>query len=324
MNTPNLPARDHLLGYLLNAVESDEREAIERQLQSDPQLCEQLEVLRRSLHPLADDAGHHAPPLGLARRCCDFVRSRTDIMPVALSPARQGSGAAERRRWSWLDICVAGTIAVAVAILLVPAIYQSHIQSQLLACQKNLQDIGDALASYTEHNSSYYPAPDADDRLNVAGMWGPIMVTKHYLPQGKLFVCPSSPTSDDVQFRIPSTDELLKMDQKQLSVWLPRLCGSYGFTLGYRANGAYKVQRHSQRQYFAVVADAPNEAGSASPNHGLRGQNVLFDDGHVQRLITVYLGTIDENIFRNSHGQIAPGDFSDDAVIVNSQVPAHF
>jgi hypothetical protein len=152
--------REHLVGYLLNAVEPDEHKLVEEKLASDDSLRQDMKVLEWSLHPLSVDHGHHEPPQGLAQRCCQFVYSRTEVMPVALSPAGTIGGTVNKRRWSWLDLSVAGAIAVAAAVLLVPAIYQSNAHARLLACQNNLKDIGLATASYSDRHNGYYPAPN--------------------------------------------------------------------------------------------------------------------------------------------------------------------
>ena len=47
--------RDLLLGYLLNALEPDEKRELERCLSSDPELRRDLELLRRSLEPLNEE-----------------------------------------------------------------------------------------------------------------------------------------------------------------------------------------------------------------------------------------------------------------------------
>jgi len=76
--------REHLIDFLLDAVDNDERASIAQQLERDEGLRRDLDLLQKSLHPLAADQGHHEPPHGLARRCCDFIYSRTEIMPAAL------------------------------------------------------------------------------------------------------------------------------------------------------------------------------------------------------------------------------------------------
>jgi hypothetical protein len=55
-----------LLGYLLDALEPEERELVEMELERDPGLRDQLDTLRRGLLVLRDEACE--PPAGLAAR----------------------------------------------------------------------------------------------------------------------------------------------------------------------------------------------------------------------------------------------------------------
>jgi hypothetical protein len=319
MSNTSHPIREHLIGYLLNAVDADERSTIDEHLRQSPELRNELEVLRRSLDPLDGDHGHFDPPVGLAQRCCDFVKSRTEIVPAALSPASTTGAGSVRHRWSWLDLSVAGAIAAAVAVFILPAIYQSHVQSQSTACQKNLQDLGNALASYSEHHGSYYPANPNDPRLNVAGSWGPTLISEGYLPNssGKTFVSPSADLANDPQFRVLSIEELKRMNDAQLAALLPLLSGDYAFTLGYRErdDGPVQLQRYKHRPRFAVGADKPGPDGTNSPNHGGTGQHVLHDDGNVGFQTTPGSDEHGDNIYKNFKGEVAPGLSSEDAVI---------
>ncbi len=54
--------REHLIGYLLNAVEPEERAMVEEQLKHDEALRREMELLRSGLHPLACDASRHPAP----------------------------------------------------------------------------------------------------------------------------------------------------------------------------------------------------------------------------------------------------------------------
>jgi hypothetical protein len=317
------PERENLVGYVLGALEPHEKALVEQQLQQDESLRQELAHLRTRLAPILGNKDHLAPPAGLAQRCCDYVYSRTEVMPAALSPA--AGSTAVRSRWSWLELSVAGMIAAAVAVFLLPNIYQSQIQSQILACQNNLKDIGFAEADYSHRNGDYYPAVQPGDRINAAGMWAPTLVSQNYLPQqGKTFVCPGSQQADLPQFHVPTIDELKDMNAKDLAAVLPQLSGSYAETLGYRDNGdgRYHVQKNQHRERFAVAADRPGKNGTNSPNHGGRGQCVLFDDGHIMWLTTPEIGADEDNIFVNGNHLIEAGIHSNDAVIAPSDTPA--
>ncbi len=71
--------RENLIGYALNALDPAEQAEFEAQLGRDPQLKRELELISRSLEPLSWDQGMHAPPVGLASRCCEFVAVQTRV-----------------------------------------------------------------------------------------------------------------------------------------------------------------------------------------------------------------------------------------------------
>jgi hypothetical protein len=309
--------RENLLGYLLNAVEPDERSAVEQNLAQDARLRSELDLLRTSLAPLEGEPAHHEPPKGLAQRCCEFVFTR-DIMPAKLSPATESETPRPRHRWSRLDLAVGGAIAAAVAVLILPAIYESRLQSQITACQNNLKDIGLAMSDFSEKHNGYYPAVRPGDRLNAVGMWAPVLEDEDSHLRGPAIFCPSS--GEDANFQMPHLKELDRMTAAQFAAIAPRLGGSYGYTLGYRDHGNYKTQQNQHRKTFAVISDAPGPGGTNSPNHGRGGQNVLYDDDHVQFQNGTKVGA--DDIFHNEGGEIAPGRHSNDAVIVHSEQQA--
>jgi hypothetical protein len=315
----NNPMREHLIGYLLDAVEPDERTMVEKQLQQDEGLRREADLLRSSLHPLSCDAKHHAPPPGLAQRCCQYVYSRVELMPAALSPV-SGAEYGKRRRWSWLDLSVAGAIAAAVSFLMVPAIYQSHIHSQVLGCQNNLKEVGAALASYSDRHGGYYPTLAPQQSISAAAL-----VSQGYLPNSAV-VCPSSTTQNDDQstpIALPEKMQEVKWDD--MGKVLSHL-GSYGYTLGFRDGNKLVMQRNQHRTEFPLASDLPGNDHSNhptnSPNHGGSGQNVLFEDGHVEYLNSSKTASGDD-IFRNADGEVAPGTNENDSVIVPVQEPTN-
>ena len=278
----------------------------------------ELDLLKTSLQPLSADRGHHEPPPGLARRCCDFVYSRTEIVPAALSPDSPSAATGKRHRWSWLDLSVAGAIAVAVLVLLVPAILQSRQHSQLVACQSNLKDIGTALIHFGDRHRSGYPEPMPGDRFNAVGTWATRLVDEGDLQQpGRVFFCPADKLAEDLRFHEPLFDELKVMSPAQLSDIYPRLAG-YTFNLGFRdgPNGEYRTHRILNREKFPMSSDPPGTDLTSSPNHDGRGQNVLFEDTHYKYMTTNRIG--DDNIFTNDDSEVAPAKSDHDAVLVKA------
>jgi len=73
MMQPNEPVREQLLGYLLEALEPDERHRLEAELLQDPTLQRDLEELNDSLEPLRLTEDPPEPPTGLAERTCQMI-----------------------------------------------------------------------------------------------------------------------------------------------------------------------------------------------------------------------------------------------------------
>ena len=96
--------------------------------------------------------------------------------------------------------------------------------------------------------------------------------------------------------------------------------GSYGYCLGYFDHGVYQPTRNLKRDYFAIMADAPSmdRPDHQSENHGGLGQNVLFEDSHVEFCSTTRPGDGTDDIYANDNNEVAPGLNRDDAVIASS------
>ena len=92
------------------------------------------------------------------------------------------------------------------------------------------------------------------------------------------------------------------------------LCWDYAYNVGYRQPTGQPVPhdlRHSAS--MPVLADSPDHINFAtiregnSPNHGRRGQNVLYGDNSVRWLGTRRAGPHDPDIFLNNDLKARPG-----------------
>ena len=303
--------REYLVGYLLDALEPAEQEMVEAELARDPRLKEELAVLSRCLSPLAADGGHHEPPPGLAVRTCEFVVRQAQ---VTVGPSVVTS---RRSEWSFTDMVVAAGIFFAATMLFFPAVNQSRFAARVTGCQNNLRQIGTALRSYSTMYGGYFPTPQLDSQDAAAGMYVPCLIEHGLLEGAHLVVCPASPLADRVvQFRIPTRQEIHEASASERPRLHALAGGSYGYTLGYVSKGRYRATKNLGRPTFAIVADAPNPSPPYhSHNHGGCGQNVLFEDMHVQYLTTCKAHGCTDDIFTNDAGQVAPGLHAEDAVI---------
>ncbi len=315
--------REQLLGYLLGALEPAEREAVERALAERPELRSELEALRAELAPLEAGRMEYEPPGDLSERTCELVAlhqsqsQHPSVQPASrLRPARRMSSAFDvlvgTGGMSLADGVVAIGVCVAVAILFFPAIISSREAARKTFCQDNLRRIGLALHAYAD---TFGTAPYIPLRGNraIAGNV-PVTLQEMELIMANYVLCPGA-ESEFPDFRIPRAAELDRATGLLLS-YLQRMAGGhYANSLGVRVNNRYGPARFEARQWFAVVADAPTPhlAGRVTSNHGGRGFNVLFEDGHIQFLRGCRLLATDDDLFRSADGYIESGSFKNDS-----------
>jgi hypothetical protein len=335
--------REQLLGYLIEALEEPEQERVAKQLEQDPALRRKLARLRKSLRALGSSRHEFAPPAGLAARTCRLVarcrdeqQSRERPAPASVPLARVEVPAMSAvpappiaaAHWSWADAAVAAGIFVAASLLLLPAIANSRFNAQVAACRNNLQQIGLALAQYSDRHQGYFPQVSPRGQLAGAGVYAPTMIDHGFLADAQRVICPGSPLASDRQFRIPSLKEVLRAGSAEESKRLRGMMGgSYGYCLGYMEGGRYHDTRNLRRPHFALVVDAPSATmpGYQSVNHGGLGQNVLFEDGRVAFCRSSRADGRIDDFFVNDLGLVTAGSHRDDAVIgASSDVPALF
>ncbi len=306
--------RENLIGYLLNALDPAEHAMVEAHLNRDPELKRELELLSRSLEPLAADQGHCDPPLGLALRTCEFVAVQSKVQlpprPVTTIPSR----------WSMGDLAVAAGVFLAATLLFWPAMNQSRFAARLRGCQNNLRQLGMSMGTYSEMFPGQFPALQIENsRANRAGIYAVILRDQGLIPQTHILICPASEMAEERDnFNVPTYQEVMLARAQQLAAMQRRMGGSYGYSLGFYHQGRYNSPTNKGRSTHALMADAPNAkaAHHASMNHGGCGQNVLFEDLHVKFMTTCRAyGCNNDHIFENEEGQPYAGLHEDDVVL---------
>ena len=327
--------REDLFGYLLDALDEDERQGVQNALGGNLQLQDKLESAKERLAILDACSDEEEPPADLVERTCDLVeayKERQLVSPATAArkqPAATSRGrfrerperASGARRWSLADAVVAGGIVLAVAMLFFPAIANSRFQSRIASCQYNLQSVGQALNDYSESAGGFFPRIPVDGNRAAAGLYAPILVDQQYLADTDTLVCPGSRLADNMsQWRVPSLAELDQARGRKLVALHRTMGGSYGYTLGYLDDGRYRTPRNEGRAHFAVMSDTPSLhlRGHQSENHGGRGQNVLFEDNHVEFIIDCVAY---DRLFVNRDGYAEAGLDKADSVIGHSAAP---
>ena len=208
------------------------------------------------------------------------------------------------------------------AALTLPAIQSSRFHARLSACRDNLRELGVSLAGYSRANHDYFPRVPVEGKLASAGIYAPTLLHEGFLTEARRVCCPDSPLADAGPAHVPTLAELQASAPEQAARLRQQMGGSYGYCIGYVDHGVLCPTKNLNRPGFAILADAPREERSdrQSANHGGRGQNALFEDGHVEFLATSRpAGRIDD-IFANDDNLVAAGMHRDDSVIASSGV----
>jgi hypothetical protein len=219
------------------------------------------------------------------------------------------------------DFVVAAGVCLAAACLFFPAIANSRYHSQLAICQNKMREIGIGLTDYSRSDErGMFPVVPTEGKLAVAGFYAPTLVENGFVNDSDLFYCPAK--SQTVVLRIPHRKDVLSAEGSQLVSFHRSMGGDYAYTLGFVQDGKLHGIRNRNRTHYPVLSDEPREelTNSVISSHG-RGQNVLFEDGHVAFLSTRNRpGVADDDMFRNYRGFQRAGIHSDDAVLAPSAV----
>ena len=327
--------RDKLLDYLVGGLDSLESDQVRRALQEDPILQQQLELLKTSLQPL-EACRHYEPPADLKDRTIDFVSQsieqqqdtnstksrRTRWTAGGSNSSVQLAGSAPAgSKWTILDVVVASAILVTASLLFFPIVMNSRYAAQLRGCQQNLQQIGMALHDYSSTHDGFFPQGTGDAKLSVAGGYAPVLYNNQFVKRPRLFLCPTVENGEKwAGWQPPDSKVLAEAAGRELANIQRQMGGSYGYNLGYWSNGRYFPPRNLWRSFYPIMADSPSltMSGRRSTNHGGKGLNVLFEDGHVQYMTDSQISPRKESIFYSDRGRVEPGRHRNDAVIGES------
>lgn len=314
--------QDQLIGYLLGALEPAEQLAVERQLRDDATLRSELHLLQRMLAGFDVDRGSYDPPEGLTEQTLELVAGHTSrqLAAVRMSPDR--SPPSRRSTWSLVDLMICAGVLIVASLIFIPAVDQSRQSARVAGCQNNLRKIGVALASYSDQHHRYFPQVPTQGPLAVAGVYAHTLIYSGYLEDPNLVICPATTLAEKPEtFKVPTYAELKEAAAPKLAQLQRAMGGSYGYSLGYVSKGRYRSTKNLGRSTFALVADSPTCApinNQVSENHVGLGQNVLFEDGHVETLIGRTSHGCGDDIFLNDQGEVSAGMHRDDAVIAPS------
>lgn len=347
--------REKLVCYLLGELDEAERAELEARLANEPCLRKELEQIRAGLGLTgdADPASQHDCPDGLADRTADCISRLSALHDGVDAPCHKS-------RFTFVDVCVAAGVLLAVTAMLLPALPQSRATSRRLLCEDNMREIGKAMQLYAERNA-FYLGDNADPavmrvkldrsvdsdrptkkprghfpyirRDENAGMFAVRLVESGVMSQSelqRLLWCRASGLQEKLRnsktrlIIVAPTPEQLEQAKGEVLAQLRRwMAGSYAYRLGYVDDDVYYPILNYENSRSPILSDAPTYTpdGWVSLNHGAKGgQNVLYQDGSVDFQVHCDCPAMDSDLFVNHNGKAAAGQGESDVVLVRSDL----
>ena len=314
---------EEMIEYVLCETKGPEREPDDWALRLDREQTIRLQQLRQAVHRLLDDGTEVEYPPGLARRTVAFVArnrrrpfSLLDYVPVGL-PFR------------WADFAVAASIFIAGMLTLLPAIHRSRDRMNQAGCVFNLQQLGNSLAQYASLHP-FFPYPPSHRSDTHAGMFAVMLHDAGVLDNLALLDCPCNGPCPHAVKELASFEQVDQIRRTDPDAYRRMLCWDYAYNVGYRnASGHAAPLEVAHSSLIPVIADQPDHQDfltireGNSPNHGRRGQNVLFGDGSVRWFHSRLVSPHDPDLYLNNNQQPRPGVDARDSVLVPSKIPFH-
>jgi hypothetical protein len=298
MGTVDPMKPDVLLDYALGQLDGPEKDLVEAELARDPAMASEVDRLGLALHLMLDDGQESEPPAALAFRTVAFVADRTSKRAILdFVPARVP--------FRWADVAVAAGILMAGLLTLLPAMNATRNKVNQMGCGFNLQQLGASLANYAIRHNHY---PDVCSKGTDAhvGHYALALKDDNLLRDLRSLHCPCSGKCPVMVGPLPETHHI-----------------DYAYNVGYcsNASGLPEPARLSLPAVIPLLADQPPHANGAildgnSPNHGFRGQNVLFSDLHIQWFATRRISPQDRDLFLNERDRPEPGVNLHDSTLV--------
>jgi prepilin-type processing-associated H-X9-DG protein len=295
-----------LIGYLLDALEPQERTAVEMYLHANPAAVDRMEALKTSLALLAVDRDIPAVPAGLATRTLARIAAHVagpdETTPV---PARGRLGAPPRAEPELpviggrfrFDVIVAASIALVAFGLVFSAIGRVRANHQMVACQNTLRTVHVGLTGYADTHAGRYPQIGIGPNT-TADAFARALTDSGQIPPGFLPCCPTLVATTNPQV-------------------------GYTYSLGYREPGGTLLgftrnRAAGEHDFIPISTDFPTPPtaptdGPTCPHQ--RGMNVLYLGGHVQVSVSAMIGPMGDDIFRNLRGAVAAGTDPRDVVL---------
>ena len=195
----------------------------------------------------------------------------------------------------------------------------------MAGCQNNLRQIGYGYGQYADANGGFLPHLPTSGNEAYAGLQAAILREGGYVDRDEVFVCPGSDLSADAWFP-GSHAHRGALGQRRATQDVPaRQAAALMVTRSVTSTrGATRpsVIASAARSRSWPMRPIPSWPRATSANHRGRGQNTLYEDGHVEFLPTCQACPMTkDDLYHNDDWEVAPGKHDNDSVIGPSEIP---
>jgi hypothetical protein len=320
---------EHLVGYLLKALDSDTERQVGDYLRASPEGRTRLELLRQALEPLEADKEEIDPPADLHLRTLRRIAEINFGSPQRVPPAPPMSPAVPISWWRRADVLVAASLLLICLPLALPLLSSAHRAYKRELCENNLHGLFMALMHYSDAHGGKLPQVGEEPPTNFAGVFVPVLHQEGYL-DGVNLNCPANSDRAPQPVTLDELKKLYATDRQRYEQMTHQLGGCYAFPLGYRdpQGNLHGFQRGVTNAFLPIAADRPPFERDGDPglleansqNHGGLGQNILYLNGEVKWAGHRRMGAGEEDIYLNQRGQLKPGINDCDPVLAASGV----
>ncbi len=311
---------ENLLGYVLKSLDETEEREVRAFVDANSEAQQRVKLLEEAVAPLALDDEPTVVPARLAERTMQRIRARRE-RPLPKAPATSGGGGGDRPFWRRVDFLVAACLLISATGLLIPLIARLQSNQTIELCKNNLRRFYDGLETYHDNHQHYPNVTDRDTARPAAGLVIPTLVEAGFLPRDANVHCPAQGQPEETPYEL---HQLRKMSAEDFEKHADSIMKGYAYSLGFGKGEQYRAAHRKHLDWDAampLMADVPPldhiQYGN-SPNHAKRGQNVLYQDGHVTFVSDRSAGRFGDDIYLNDRKEVGSGVDLGDSVLGSS------
>ena len=246
-------------------------------------------------------------------------------MPSAAAARAAGARPRQRpREWRWVlhraNILVAASLLFTIAGLGATWVVHARQEAQRVSCENNLRLWGQSLRQYSDGHANSFPTVRQEGPLAVAGSFVPLLNDARLITPDLSVGCPAVGLQCAPTYSVRELEQMYRSDPNGFQAVAPSLARDYAYSLGYLANGRLLGLSRDSGDLTPILADRPPLAPFGdSPNHGGRGQNVLYIGGNVRWCTTRTAGAGGDDIYLSTNGLVEAGQSPTDTVLAPSE-----